>query len=133
MDKLTSYFEELNAEFIKEVSSVKNTEVPEAMRDFYESFKSAIMPYGIIYDLELALNNSKRAPFFPDWFVFGQDNYSCFWLCWKGESDDGCYFTYWDHESGRGIEEPVWEDLLSFLKEVEEDAENNMYHEDDEE
>ena len=69
-----------------------------------------------IYNLETALDNSKRLPFSPDWFVFGQDNYYSYWICFKRKTITGCYFTYWDHESGCSMEEPVWKDLLSFLK-----------------
>lgn len=122
MDKLTSYFESLNAEFVKEPSLVEDEDVPEVIRDFYKTFQYAELPYGRIYDLECAINTSKKAPFYPDWFVFGQDNFFCFWLCWKGESEDGCYFTYWDHESGIPIEEPAWEDMQSFLEEIEEES-----------
>lgn len=93
------------------------------MRGFYNTFQSADLPYGRIYDLDTALRQSEKSPFSPDWFVFGQDNYFSFWLCTKGKADEGLYFTYWDHESGLEIEEPAWEDLLTFLKEVEEDIE----------
>lgn len=123
MDKLINYFKEINAEFIEKSSSVENKDVPEAMKFFYEKFKSVTLPYGIIYDLETALKESAIPPFLPNWFVFGQDNYFSFWLCYKGDNlYDDCYFTYWDHDSGCEIEEPIWKDLLSFLKEVEEDA-----------
>lgn len=29
-------------------------------------------------------------------------------------------FTYWDHEAGIEIDEPVWIDIFSFLKRMEE-------------
>ncbi len=92
------------------------------MRGFYNTFQSADLPYGRIYDLDTALRQSGKSPFSPDWFVFGQDNYFSFWLCTKGKADEGLYFTYWDHESGLEIEEPAWEDLLTFLN-VEREAE----------
>ncbi len=65
-------------------------------------------------------NYKERILFSPDWFVFGEDHYFCLWLCYKGEDCDGHCFTCWDHESGLEIDEPVWRDLLSFLKEMEE-------------
>ena len=83
---------------------------------------SVDLPYGRIYDLDLAITNSNRAPFSPDWFVFGQDNYFSFWLCYKRNNNCGHYFTYWDHESGLEIEAPIWDDLLSFLKEMDEES-----------
>lgn len=122
MDELINYFRELNAEFIEEESLVEDVEVPEIMCKFYEKIKYVNLPYGRIYNLETALDNSKRLPFSPEWFVFGQDNYYSYWICFKRKTITGCYFTYWDHESGCSMEEPVWKDLLSFLKEVEEDA-----------
>lgn len=125
MDQLIKYFEEINAQYaMNDQTVVKENEIPEAMRAFYKSFQRVELPYGRIYDLDTALRQSRKAPFSPDWFVFGQDNYFCFWLCLKGKADDGLSFTYWDHESGLDIEEPVWEDLLSFLTEMEEESED---------
>ncbi|MCI9079097.1 MAG: hypothetical protein HFH68_09290 [Lachnospiraceae bacterium] len=49
------------------------------------------MPYGNIYDIDSAMEISERAPFFPNWFVFGKDNYFSYWLCFKGNHGDGCY------------------------------------------
>ena len=121
MNEIINYFNTVNAEFIEETNLLQGEEVPKALHNFYQAIRSVDLPYGRIYDLDLALRTSKKAPFFPNWFVFGQDNYFCFWLCFKGTDSNGYYFTYWDHESGLEIEEPVWEDLLSFLKAVEED------------
>lgn len=123
MNELMKYFNDINAQFnINDHEWEEEKEIPKVMHDFYKTFNSVDLPYGRIYGLELALKNSKKTPFFPDWFVFGQDNYSCFWLCFKGKDNNDLYFTYWDHESGLDIEEPVWGDLLTFLKEVEEDS-----------
>lgn len=122
MNRLVKYFDEVNAQYvIHNQTALKNEEIPAAMREFYQTFECVDLPYGRIYDVDTACRQSQRAPFSPDWFVFGQDNYFCFWLCRRGETDDGLYFTYWDHESGTGIEEPVWADLFSFLREVQEE------------
>ena len=122
MEELINYFKNIEAEFILETDILQEKEIPQVMQNFYEKIKSVDLPFGRIYNLELALRNSKKNPFYPNWFVFGQDNYFNFWLCSKKENKNGCYYTYWDHESGLDIEEPVWEDLLSFLKEMEEDS-----------
>lgn len=122
MHDLLKYFEHIGADFIEQKRELTEKEVPKVMQKFYENIKEVDLPFGRIYDIDLALNNSKKSPFFPNWFVFGQDNYSSFWLCTKSDNNDGCYYTYWDHEAGLEIEEPVWDDLLSFLKEMEEDS-----------
>lgn len=123
MDGLMKYFGEIDAQYVMNDQMVaEGQEIPGAMRGFYKTFQNVELPYGRIYDLDTALRQSRKAPFFPNWFVFGQDNYFCFWLCLKGKADDNLYFTCWDHESGLDIEEPVWEDLLSFLKEMEEES-----------
>lgn len=122
MKELMNYFDEIDANVNKEKTSLEGKDIPEVMHKFYETIGSIDLPYGRIYDVDLAIRKSQRAPFAPDWFVFGQDNYSSFWLCYKGDNDYGCYFIYWDHESGLEIEEPIWEDLLLFLKEVEENS-----------
>lgn len=120
MEELIKYLESIGAEINKGNSDMTG-EIPLVMREFYEKIRNVELPFGRIYDVELAIKKSEQQPFNPDWFVFGQDNYYNFWLCSKNQSEDGCYFTYWDHESGMEIEEPAWEDLLSFIKEVEDD------------
>lgn len=122
MNKLMKYFEIINAEVNKDISLVHRAEVPEVMYDFYKTFGSVNLPYGTIYNLDSALMYSQRAPFYPNWFVFGHDNYFSFWLCFKGQDSNGYYFTCWDHEAGVEIDEPVCKDLLEFLKEMEEDS-----------
>ena len=99
MKEIVRYLKEIEAEIMERDSEVDVAEVPEILQDFYRKIESVDLPFGRIYELEFALNNSKRMPFYPEWFVFGQDNYSSFWLCYRGKSEDGCYFTYWDHES----------------------------------
>lgn len=123
MDQIFRYFSEVNAVVNAPKALLNEKEIPQVLHEFYEQIGSVDLPYGRIYDIDLALANSKRMPFYPNWFVFGQDNYTSFWICTKKDNVDGCYFTYWDHDSGLDIEEPVWEDLLSFLKEMEEDSE----------
>ena len=121
MEELRKYFDEINAETGEPTGSLQGKEIPDALREFYETFGSVELPYGRIYDLEQAVKNAERIPFFPDWFVFGEDHYFCLWICYKGDDCDGRCFTCWDHESGLEIDEPVWRDLLSFLKEMEEE------------
>ncbi len=121
MNELMKYFNDISAEVNKEIASLQGKEFPKVLHKLYETIGSAELPYGRIYKLDLAIKTSKKSPFFPNWFVFGQDNYFSFWVCLKAESEDGYYFTTWDHELGLEIDEPVWEDLLSFLKDIEEE------------
>lgn len=132
MNELMKYFDCIGADVSEETISLQEKEVPQMLCKFYERIKSVDLPYGNIYDIDLAIEISKRAPFFPNWFVFGKDNYFSYWLCFKGNNGDGCYFTCWDHESGLDIDEPAWEDLLSFLKAMEEDSNEYEDEEDDE-
>lgn len=121
MKELIDYLNSISAEVTKESSELQTKDIPEVMQEFYKKIKKVDLFFGRIFDSELAIKNSSKEPFYPNWFVFGQDNYFNFWLCARNKSNDGCYFTYWDHESGLEIEEPTWDDLLSFLKEIEEE------------
>ena len=121
MEEIIQYLESIGAG-INKGNSELSEEIPFIMREFYEKIKNAELPYGRIFDIEEAIKKSERKPFDPDWFIFGQDNYYNFWLCSKKKNENGRYFTYWDHSSGLEIEEPIWEDLLSFLKEIEEET-----------
>ena len=82
------------------------------------------LPFGEIYPIEIAIKQSERNPFKPNWFVFGKDKYFSFWLCSYSANEEGLSFTYWDHESGNEIDEAVWSDVISFLKEMEEEYES---------
>lgn len=123
MKELMEYLNGIGAQVKPAAGSSKGKDCPEALRALYDVIGSAELPFGTIYDLDTAIKVSERAPFFPDWFVFGEDHYFSYWLCYKGENEEGFYFTYWDHESGLDIGPPVWEDLLTFLQEAEEDSE----------
>lgn len=79
--------------------------------------------FGDILDYETAMRFSQSPPFNPNWFVFGKDKYFNFWLCSKVDYGTELYFTYWDHAAGTEIEEPVWEDLPSFLLDMKEESE----------
>lgn len=105
----------------KDINAEKLKSVPKALHSLYNEMSKAILPYGEIFSIEEALEQSKRNPFKPKWFVFGKDRYFTFWLCSYEEDAEGLSFTYWDHESGNEIEEAVWKDVISFLQEIEEE------------
>ncbi len=96
-------------------------EIPDTLHDLYENVLEADLPFGHIFTVETALEQSKNKPFNPDWFVFGRDNYFSFWLCSYSPDKEGLSFTYWDHESGNEIDGAVWSDLESFLQDLEEE------------
>lgn len=121
MDALMKYLESIGSQ-INTGKSELSEGIPFKMREFYEKIKNVELPFGYIFDVETAIKISKGEPFAPNWFVFGKDNYFNFWLCSKKEKENGYYFTYWDHGSGLEIEEPIWEDLLSFLKGIEDET-----------
>ncbi|MBR4083996.1 MAG: SMI1/KNR4 family protein [Lachnospiraceae bacterium] len=116
------YLNKTNAEYELNNEDSLDISIPEAMKEFYSSVKYADFSFGRIYDMEEALKMSERAPFSPDWFVLGQDNYFSYWLCKKEPNEKGKVFTTWDHASGIGIDEPVWDSLLTFLERMAEDA-----------
>ncbi len=74
---MRKYFDEINAETWETTGSLQGKEIPDAMREFYETFGSVELPCGRIYDLEQAVKNAERIPLSPDWFVFGEDHYFC--------------------------------------------------------
>ncbi|WP_394522810.1 hypothetical protein [Lacrimispora sp. JR3] len=95
------------------------------MHGLYETVLEVELPFGRIFAVDIALEQSKNKPFSPDWFVFGRDNYFSFWLCSYFPDKEGLSFTYWDHESGNEIDGAVWPDLESFLQDLEDEYINN--------
>lgn len=59
--------------------------------------------------------------FKPNWFVFGQDKYFSFWICLYAPDLEGLSFTSWDHNLESEIDEPVYKDRVSFLKDEEQE------------
>lgn len=118
--ELLDYLDETGAEYEIEDTPSRSDSIPKGMREFYDNIKQADFSFGRIYSAEKASEMSQRAPFAPNWFVFGQDNYSSFWLCKTEPDEEGRQFTDWDHDAGIAIDEPVWGDLIQFLKRMEE-------------
>lgn len=125
MNKIEAYLNELKKKYNCDIKMCENNKqldkVPEIMHDFYKIVLEAELPFGKLFSLEKALKESERAPFNPDWFVFGKDNYFSFWLCSYNKDSNGLSFTSWDHESGSEIGEAADEDIISFLKYEEEE------------
>lgn len=130
MDKIKKYFAELEKKqnctvtyCSESITDKKLKKVPVMLHDFYRTIAKAELPFGRIFTLEEALEQSQNMPFCNKWFVFGQDKYFSFWLC-NYESDAyGFSFTSWDHESGNDIEteEALEKDIISFLEYVQEE------------
>lgn len=99
--------------------------IPNILHDLYETVLEVELPFGRIFTVDIALEQSKNKPFSPNWFVFGRDNYFSFWLCSYSPDKEGLSFTYWDHESGNEIDGAVWPDLESFLQDLEDEYINN--------
>lgn len=127
MDKaIQEYFEALKNKYETDVILTKpesNTKkldrIPTALQPLYKFTSRVKLPFGEIFDIEEALEQSERSPFKPDWFAFGRDKYFSFWLCSFIADEEGLSFTYWDHEAGNEIDGAVWEDIVSFLNEME--------------
>ncbi len=118
--ELLEFLEATSVGYEKETAPLMQNSIPMGLKEFYANIKQADFPFGRIYSAKDAIQMSQRKPFEPMWFVFGQDNYSSFWLCRKEADDEGRQFTYWDHDAGIDIDEPVWVDLFEFLKKMEE-------------
>ena len=129
-NELKRYFENLQDIYKDEVKLVETNiktdnldKVPKVLHSLYESISKAKLPFGEIFTIDEAIKKSRNKPFNPDWFVFGKDNYFSFWLCSFNKDEEGLSFTYWDHESGEDIDGAICEDIVSFLKEVQEEYE----------
>lgn len=81
MNELIKYLKHIEADFEYETETLEDKTIPIGMREFYATIKKADLPYGRIFSKEEAKIKSQKIPFEPMWFVFGQDNYSSFWLC----------------------------------------------------
>lgn len=130
-ENINVYFEKLIKKYGNEVSltepdsnNEKLKQIPNALHSLYKFTSNVKLPFGEIFDMDKALIQSDREPFKPNWFVFGKDNYFSFWLCSFDVDEEGLSFTYWDHESGNEIDGAVWNDMISFLEEIEAENEN---------
>ncbi len=71
------------------------------------------------------------APFSPNWFVFGADNFGfAFWLCAKQPVDDKC-LEVWDHDAGVELGAPTFADLkemfVALYEEMLDDSSDSTY------
>ncbi len=133
MSSLQKYIEELKKKYNDKVNAVPSEYdeemlalVPDAIKEFYRTYESIELPFGEIDRIEVAVKHSEAEPFKSEgWFCFGFDGYFSFWLCKLEPDKEKLSFTYWDHESGCEIDEPIYENLTEFLKEMQEEYEEN--------
>ncbi len=88
MKELLAYLKEIEAEYELAKETSLDDSIPDVMKEFYSHISYVDFSFGKIFNVEEAMGMSKRAPFSSNWFVFGQDNYSSYWLC-KREPDGG--------------------------------------------
>ena len=126
MDKIELYFKKLKSVYNCDIKFCKNksfdydlSKIPKVIQDLYKIISIAELPFGRIFSIDEALKMSEVLPFKPNWFVFGQDKYFSFWVCLYIPDSDGLSFTSWDHEFESEIDEPVYKDIVSFLKDEE--------------
>ncbi len=138
MNEIELYFKKLKNIYNCDIKFCDNkifkcdlNKIPKAIQDLYKIISTAELPFGRIFSVDEALKKSKLFPFNPNWFVFGQDKYFSFWVCLYNPDLDGLSFTSWDHEFESEIDEPVYEDIISFLKDEEQEykslEDNNCY------
>lgn len=78
------------------------------------------MPFGEIFDYNTMMKLSKEPPFVGEWLAFGKDKLFCFWVC-KTNCTEGNFYTTWDHEMEKEIGEPVFDNIVDFFYECEEE------------
>lgn len=110
-----------DTEIIPKNNHIAPDKIPLPLQSLYSTIEKVKLPFGQIYSVEKALEQSKNAPFSPNWFVFGKDCYFSFWLCSFDEDEDGLSFTSWDHDNGSEIGEAAFETVLEFLQDAEEE------------
>lgn len=128
MNKIELYFKELKGVYNCDIKFCDDKsfdydlgKIPKVIQDLYKVVSVAELPFGRIFSIEKALKMSDLLPFKPNWFVFGQDKYFSFWICLYTPDLEGLSFTSWDHELESEIDEPVYKDIVSFLKDEEEE------------
>ncbi len=118
---LQSFLEELVEKDMTPAKSEDIQTLPHALQELYALGEGIDLPFGYVYTIAQIQENSKIAPFFPDWLVFGQDPYGVFWVCRKEPNAEGFSFTTWDHDFETEIDAPIFADVLSFLDDLEDD------------
>lgn len=101
-------------------------QVPLPLRELYSCYDSIEFPFGRIDSIETAVRHSNTAePFKSEgWFCFGFDGYFSFWLCSYSSDSEGLWITPWDHDTDDEIE-GVYSDIVEFLRDMEEEYEEN--------
>ena len=126
MSELKTYIEQLKEKYGDSAVTAERSpgadapDVPEPLREFYTLYESMALPFGEIYRAD----DREAQQYFREngWFCFGFDGYFSYWLCSFEPDADGLWLTSWDHDSDTDIE-AVWDDLTSFLRAMEEAAE----------
>lgn len=118
---LQSFLEELVEKDMTPAKLEDIQTLPHALQELYAFGEGIDLPFGYVYTIAQIQENSKIAPFFPDWLVFGQDSYGVFWVCRKEPNAEGFSFTTWDHDFETEIDAPIFADVLSFLDDLEDD------------
>lgn len=100
--------------------------VPHALWDLYRAYSQGSLPFGDIYTPGHAAERSKAEPFASQgWFCFGYDRYFTFWLCKWSPDKEHLSFTAWDHGAGGEIGGAVFETVVQFLQDEQEEFEEN--------
>lgn len=79
MSRISDYFGELKEKYGDMVALKKSnydekflSQVPEALREFYDEYSEAELPFGSIYTIDNSIIDSEAEPFQSEgWFAFG--------------------------------------------------------------
>lgn len=134
MTEIEKFVDEMKSKYGKDViikprtcSEEVLTQVPPPLKEFYFCYDSIEFPFGSIDSLKTAVRHSNTAePFKSEgWFCFGFDGYFSFWLCRYSPDSEGLWITSWDHDADDEIE-GVYSNLVEFLRDMEEEYEENQ-------
>lgn len=94
--------------------------MPDELKKIYTEYGGVELPFGEIFDYNTMMKLSKEPPFVGEWLAFGKDKLFCFWVC-KTNCTEGKIYTTWDHEMEKEIGEPVFDNIVDFFYECEEE------------
>lgn len=121
---ITEFLEKMKTKYGDGVSvklnddkKVVSENLPQPLKEFYQSYASVELPFGEIYSLNVALKEDE--PFKSGgWLCFGFDGYFSYWLCKKEPDEEGNIFSSWDHEMDDEMV-ATHDDLVEFLMDLE--------------
>ena len=133
MSSIKSYISKLTKTYGNKIEYIESTYdnttlslVPNVLRDLYRTVSKIEFPFGYIYPIEVAIEESQKEPFKSGgWYCFGFDKYFSFWLCRHIPDENNLSFVAWDHDIGP-IDGAVFETVIDFLQWEQKEYDENL-------